>query len=74
VLQGPGPLSLTYEKGKGAGFAPTFKVIGWKGAAPGNVMVDGKPVAVAAGVLDGRLILQILSHIDAAKAKIEIGK
>ncbi|KPJ54559.1 MAG: hypothetical protein AMS16_04665, partial [Planctomycetes bacterium DG_58] len=74
VLGGPGPLSLTYEKGKGAGFAPTFKVIGWKGAAPGNVMVDGKPVAVAAGVLDGRLILQILSHIDAAKAKIEIGK
>jgi hypothetical protein len=73
VLKGPGPLAFTFEKGKGAGFAPAFKVIGWKGDAPKAVKVDGKDVPCAAGVVDGTLILQVLGAIEPARAKIEIG-
>ena len=73
VLKGPGPLKFTYEKRKGAGFAPTFKVLGWKGDAPKTVKVDGKEVPAAAGVVDGNLILQVLATISGDKVKIEIG-
>ena len=73
VLKGAGPLSFTYERGKGAGFAPAFKVIGWKGDAPKTVKVDGKDVPVAAGVVEGRLLLQILEKLPTDKARIEFG-
>lgn len=74
VLKGPGPLAFTFEKGKGAGFAPAFKITGWAGDAPRSVKVDGKDVPVAAGVVDGKLIVQILGAVAADKAQVEIGK
>ena len=73
VLKGPGPLSFTYERGKGAGFAPAFKVIGWGKDAPKTVKVDGKTVPAAAGVVDGKLLLQILEKLPTDKVRIDIG-
>jgi len=73
VLKGPGPLTFTYEKGKGAGSAPAFKVLGWIGPAPKTVTVDGKPAKHVAGVVEGNLILQVLGTIDAEKATLRIG-
>ena len=63
VLRGPGPLAFTYERGNGAGFAPVFKVIGWKGPPPKGVTIDGRRVDAAAGVAGGMLILQVLGTI-----------
>jgi hypothetical protein len=37
------------------------------------VKIDGKDTPVAAGVVDGKLIVQVLGTVTAAKAKIEIG-
>jgi len=74
VLKGPGPLAFTYERGAGAGFAPAFKVIGWKGETPRTVKVDGKQVPVAAGIIEGNLIVQVLSTLPDGKAKVEIGR
>jgi len=74
VLQGAGPLSLTYERGSGAGFAPAFKVLGWKGQAPARARVDGKEVPAASGVVDGTLVLQLLGRIEGERARIEVGK
>jgi hypothetical protein len=74
VLKGPGPLSLTYERGAGAGFAPAFQVIGWKGDAPRTVRVNGREVEAAAGVADGRLVLQVLGIVEGAAVAVEIGK
>jgi hypothetical protein len=74
VLTGSAPLRFTYERGDAAGFAPAFKVLGWKGEAPRTVKVDGKAIPAAAAVVDGRLILQVLGRIDAAKAALEIGE
>lgn len=68
----PMSLSFTFEKGKAAGFAPAFKVLGWAGAAPKTVKVDGKDAPCAAGVVDGKLIVQILGAIAADKAQIDI--
>ena len=73
VVRGPGPLSFTYEKGKGAGFAPVFKVIGWAGEVPKTVKTDGKAVEAASGIVEGKLIVQVLGGIDADKVTIEIG-
>ena len=73
VLKGPGPLRFTYERGKGAGFAPAFKVIGWKGDAPKTVKIDGEDVPCVAGIVDGKLILQITGTVEPAKARIVIG-
>jgi len=72
VLKGPGPLSFTYEKGKGAAFAPAFKVMGWIGPTPKSVKLKGKNADAAAGVVDGSLILQILDSIQEEKATVEI--
>ncbi len=74
VLQAAGPISLVYERGAGAGFAPAFKVLGWKGEAPQHAKVDGKEVPAASGVVDGTLVIQILGRIEGERAKIEIGK
>jgi len=74
VLKGPGPLSFTYEKGKGAGFAPVFKVTGWKGDAPKTVQVDGKETACVATVVDGKLIVQVMGTILGGKVQVDIGK
>ncbi len=49
VLKGPGPLTFTFEKGKGAGFAPAFKILHWDADAPKSVKIDGKDVPFAAG-------------------------
>jgi|GEM_PF-2401758 len=73
VLKGPGPLSFTYEKGKGAGFAPAFKVTGWKGDAPKTLKVDGRDVPVAGGVVNGKLIVQVLGTVPGPKATLGIG-
>ena len=73
VLKGPGPLSFTYEKGKGAGFAPAFKVIGWNGDAPKTVKLDGKVVPVVAAVVDGKLVFQILETLAGDKVRIDVG-
>ncbi len=73
VLKGPGPLSFTYERGAGGGFAPAFKVTGWKGTAPRKIKVDGKDVPAVSAVVDGNLILQITGTLEGEKAKIEIG-
>jgi hypothetical protein len=72
VLRGPGPLSLTYERGAGAGFAPAFKVVGWTGDAPRSVRVDGKETPAASGIVDGNLVLQILATLPAGQTKIEL--
>jgi hypothetical protein len=74
VLKGPGPLVFTYERGPGAGFAPAFKVIGWKGEAPKGVGVNGKEVQVAAAVVDATLLLQVLGTVEGQAAKMQIGK
>jgi hypothetical protein len=74
VLKATSSFELVYEKGEGAGLAPAFKILGWKGEAPSKVSIDGKEVPCAAGALDGKLILQVLGRIEADKAKIEIGK
>ena len=74
VFRGPGPLAFTYEKGKGAGFCPAFKVVGWAGEAPKTVKIDGKAVEAASGVVDGKLILQVLGTVAAEKAGIEIAR
>jgi len=73
VLKGPGPLRVTYERGSGAGFAPVFKVVGWKGEAPRSVMIDGKEVPAASAILGEKLILQVLGRIDAERALLQIG-
>jgi len=72
VLRGPGPLSFTYARDKGAGFAPAFKVIGWKGDAPKTVKLDGKDVPIAAGVVEGKLLLQILETLPGDEVRIDI--
>lgn len=74
VLQGPGPLTLTYEKGRGAGLAPVFKVTGWQGDAPKSVKVDGKDTPANAAVVDGKLLVQVMTTIAGDKATIEVGK
>ena len=74
VLSGPGPLKFTYERGKGAGFCPVFKVTGWKDEAPESVRVDGKEMRCVAAVLDGKLIVQVMGTVTAERASIEIGK
>jgi hypothetical protein len=74
VLEGAGPLRFTYERGQGAGFAPAFKVLGWKGKAPRTVKVDGKEVPAAAAVIDGKLVLQVLGRVEKEKAVVEIGE
>jgi hypothetical protein len=73
VLKGPGSLSFTYEKGKGAGFAPVFKVVGWQGEAPKVVKVDGKEVRAASAVVDGKLVVQVMGTVAGEKVKIQIG-
>lgn len=74
VLQGPGPLALTYERGDGAGFAPAFKVLAWKGDAPRRVQVNGMPRQAVSAVVNGNLILQVLGRIENEKAELLIGK
>jgi len=74
VLRGPGPLAFTYGRGAGAGFAPAFKVIGWKGEAPRTVKVDGEDAPAASGVVEGTLVIQILAALPGERAKIEIGR
>lgn len=73
VLKGPGPLRVTLERGSGAGFAPVFKVVGWKGEAPRSVTIDGKQVPAASAVLGEKLILQVLGRIEAERAALQIG-
>jgi hypothetical protein len=73
VLGGPGPLAFTYERGVGAGSAPAFKVLGWKGPAPGRVEVDGKEMPARSAVVDGTLLLQVLGRIESQKASVKIG-
>ena len=74
VLKGPGPLSFTYAKGKGAGFAPAFKVAGWVGDAPKTVPVDGKETACVAAAADGKLIVQVMGALPGEKVQVEIGR
>ena len=74
VLRGPGPLRVTFERGAGAGFAPVFKVVGWKGEAPRSVTVDGKEVPAASAVLGETLILQVLGRIEGETAALKIGR
>jgi hypothetical protein len=68
----PGPLTFTYQRGKGAGFAPVFKVIGWKSAAPRTVKVDGRDIAVVAAVTGGDLVVQIRGAFSGEKVQIEV--
>lgn len=72
VLQGPGPLRFSYARGQGAGFAPAFKVLSWKGKAPKSVNVDGKEVPVASAVVEGKLHLQALGRMDRDKAIMDL--
>lgn len=72
VLKSPGPLELTYERGAGAGFAPVFKVMGWKGNAPNRVHVDGVAMPAVSALTDGNLILQMMGNIEAARAELRI--
>jgi hypothetical protein len=72
VLEGAGPLRFTYERGLGAGFAPAFKVVGWKGKVPQTVKVDGKEVPAAAAVVEGKLLLQVLGRVEKDKAVVEV--
>jgi hypothetical protein len=74
VLRGKGPVELTYRKGQHAGFAPAFKIMGWKGAAPTRVIADGKDVPVVANVVGGNLILQVQGRLEGPQGKLEIGK
>jgi hypothetical protein len=70
VLRGPGPLAFTFEKGQAAGFAPAFKVLDWKGEAPKSIQVDGKDAPFAGGVVDGKLIVQLLGTVAGERATI----
>src|SRR5262249_20436644 len=72
VLEGPGPLRFTYERGAGAGFAPAFKGSGWKGKAAQRVKMDGKEVPAAAAVIEGKLLLQVLGRLEKDKAVVEV--
>jgi len=74
VLRGPGPLALTVERGTGAGFAPAFKVVGWKGEAPRSMTVDGKERPVLSTLVDGTLILQLMGRLEGQKATLILGK
>jgi hypothetical protein len=74
VLRGPGPLALTFERGAGAGFAPAFKVAGWKGEAPPRVEVAGRDLPAASAVVEGNLILQVLGRIEGERATLRIGR
>lgn len=73
VIKGPGPVTLTFEKGKGAGYAPAFKVTGWQGEAPKAIKIDGKEVQTVAAVVDGRLVVQVLGTISGEKVQVLIG-
>src|SRR5262245_30781978 len=68
----PGRLTFSYRRGAGAGYAPAFKVIGWKGAAPRTVKVDGKEVPAAIAVTDGNLVVQILGAFSTEQIRIEL--
>ena len=74
VLKGPGPLAFTYEKGKGAGFCPAFKVVGWAGEAQKSVKVDGKETACTVGLAEGKLFVQVMGTVAGEKVQIAIGK
>jgi len=74
VLRGAGPLRLTIDRGDGAGFAPAFKVRGWKGEAVRSVEIDGKEVPAASAVAGETLILQVHGRIAGAQATMKIGK
>lgn len=74
VLQDPEPLRFTYERSQGSGFAPAFKVLGWKGNVPRTVKIDGQNVPAASAIVEGKLILQVLGRVDAEKAIVEIGE
>ena len=65
---------MTFERGTGAGFAPVFKVVGWKGEPPRCVTIDGKEVPAASAALNGTLILQVLGRIEGERAALQIGK
>jgi hypothetical protein len=68
----PGRLTFRYRRGDGAGYAPAFKVIGWKGTAPRTVQVDGKEVPAASAVTGGNLVLQILGAFSNEQIRIEL--
>ena len=74
VLQGPGPLTFTYERGEGAGFAPAFKVKGWRGDAPRSIRVDGKEVSAVGAVVDGSLLVQVAGRVAGARSTIHLGR
>ncbi len=75
VIKASGPaVSIGYEKGEAAGFAPAFKIVGWKGAVPANVNVDGKNMPAAISLTNGNLIVSIIGEITGKKATIKIGQ
>jgi hypothetical protein len=74
VLRGAGPLEVTYEKGEGSGWAPAFKVLGWRSAAPVTVSVDGNEIPCVSAVVDGNLVLQVLGTLEGDRAKVAIGR
>lgn len=47
-------------------------MLDWKRDAPKTVKLDGKTADVAAGVVDGKLILQILEVLPGDKVRIDI--
>ena len=75
VISADGPaVSITYEKGETAGFAPAFKIVNWKGVAPVGVTIDGKNMPAAISLTNGNLIVSILGEITGKKAMIKIGQ
>jgi hypothetical protein len=68
----PGRVTFRYRRGDGAGYAPAFKVIGWKGSAPRTVQVDGKEVPAASAVTGGNLVLQILRAFSNKEIRIDL--
>jgi hypothetical protein len=74
VLRGKGPVELNYRKGQAAGFAPSFKIIGWQGAAPTGVKADGRELPVIAHVVTGNLIFQVQGSLERPEGKLKIGK
>ena len=74
MLRGPGPLEVTYEKGEGSGWAPAFKVLGWRSAAPEKVAVDGKEIPCVSAVVDGTLLLQVLGKVEGERAKVVVDR
>jgi hypothetical protein len=74
VLKGPGPLAFSYDRGTGAGHAPAFKIMNWKGAAPKKITADGKEIESVCAVVEGKLMVQILGTLPGAKSKVEIGR